>query len=104
MVAVNAKPAGLALPARPTVAPGASPRQAAEVPEGFWYSVKRRVLGPPLVTEQLANERLSKPLAAGIKIPLELADCPDRRLAHAAARPAGLAQQRAGLRGRRLKR
>lgn len=28
-------------------------RQPAELPEGFWYSVKRRVLGPPLVTEQL---------------------------------------------------
>ena len=25
----------------------------AELPEGFWYGVKRRVLGPPLVTEQL---------------------------------------------------
>ena len=36
------------------------------MPEGFWYSVKRRVLGPPLVTEQLKNERLSKPLALGV--------------------------------------
>jgi amino acid transporter len=39
---------------------------AAEVPDGFWYAVKRRVLGPPLVTEQLINERLSKPLALGV--------------------------------------
>ena len=39
---------------------------AAEPPDGFWYSVKRRALGPPLVTEQLKNERLSKPLALGV--------------------------------------
>jgi uncharacterized membrane protein len=87
------------------------------VPDGFWYAVKRRVLGPPLVTEQLTNERLSKPLALGVLscdglssaaygteeilyallpffglaaftlvLPMTLlADCPDRRLAHAAA-------------------
>jgi Amino acid permease len=34
--------------------------------EGFWYQVKRRVLGPPLVTGQLRNERLSRPLALGV--------------------------------------
>jgi amino acid transporter len=39
---------------------------AAEPPDGFWYSVKHRALGPPLVTEQLKNERLSKPLALGV--------------------------------------
>ena len=37
-----------------------------EPPEGFWYSVKCRVLGPPLVTGQLAGERLSRPLALGV--------------------------------------
>jgi amino acid transporter len=37
-----------------------------DLPETFWYSVKRRVLGPPLVNEQLAHERLSKPLALGV--------------------------------------
>jgi amino acid transporter len=37
-----------------------------DLPETFWYSVKRRVLGPPLVNEQLAQERLSKPLALGV--------------------------------------
>jgi hypothetical protein len=37
-----------------------------EPPEGFWYSVKCRVLGPPLVTGQLATERLSRPLALGV--------------------------------------
>ena len=37
-----------------------------DLPETFWYSVKRRLLGPPLVNEQLAYERLSKPLALGV--------------------------------------
>ena len=41
-------------------------RQPAELPEGFWYSVKCRALGPPLVTEQLKNQRLSRPLALGV--------------------------------------
>jgi amino acid transporter len=36
------------------------------LPETFWYSVKRRLLGPPLVTEQLKQERLSKPFALGV--------------------------------------
>jgi amino acid transporter len=52
--------------------PGTGPRavpglaQAADVPDGFWYAVKRRVLGPPLVTEQLSGQRLSRPLALGV--------------------------------------
>jgi hypothetical protein len=51
--------------ARP--APATAPRrQPAELPEGFWYSVKHRVLGPPLVTEQLKDQRLSRPLALGV--------------------------------------
>ena len=37
-----------------------------ELPDGFWYAAKRRLLGPPLVTEQLSSERLSKPLALGV--------------------------------------
>jgi amino acid transporter len=42
-------------------------RQAEEnLPETFWYSVKRRVLGPPLVNDQLKLERLSRPLALGV--------------------------------------
>ncbi len=39
---------------------------ADDLPESFWYSVKRRLLGPPLVNEQLRVERLSKPLALGV--------------------------------------
>jgi amino acid transporter len=34
--------------------------------DSFWYTAKRRLLGPPLVNEQLKTERLSRPLALGI--------------------------------------
>ncbi len=37
--------------------------------ESFWYSVKRRLLGPPMVNEQLRHQRLSKPLALGVLSP-----------------------------------
>jgi amino acid transporter len=40
--------------------------QVPELPDSFWYAAKRRLLGPPLVTEQLSSERLSKPLALGV--------------------------------------
>jgi amino acid transporter len=40
--------------------------QVPELPDGFWYAAKRRLLGPPLVTEQLSSQRLSKPLALGV--------------------------------------
>ena len=36
------------------------------MPESSWYSVKRRLLGPPLASEQLRVERLSKPLGLGV--------------------------------------
>jgi amino acid transporter len=42
---------------------GSSLRQA------FWYTVKRRLLGPPLVNEQLGEQRLSKTLALGVLSP-----------------------------------
>jgi len=38
-------------------------------PESFWYSVKRRLLGPPMVNEDLRHQRLSKPLALGVLSP-----------------------------------
>ncbi len=68
MAAVDLKVAGDTPGARRAspLRPVPSPVRGAEVPEGFWYSVKRRVLGPPLVTEQLKNERLSRPLALGV--------------------------------------
>jgi amino acid transporter len=37
-----------------------------DLPESFGYSIKRRLLGPPMVNEQLHNERLSRPLALGV--------------------------------------
>jgi amino acid transporter len=36
------------------------------LPETFGYALKRRLLGPPLVNEQMAEERLSRPLALGV--------------------------------------
>src|SRR5579872_2069912 len=38
-------------------------------PEGLWYTAKRRLLGPPLVNEELGEQRLSKPLALGVLSP-----------------------------------
>jgi amino acid transporter len=35
-------------------------------PETLGYRLKRRMLGPPLVTEALDTERLSKPIAMGV--------------------------------------
>jgi amino acid transporter len=35
-------------------------------PEGLGYTLKRRLLGGPLINEQLAEERLSRPLALGV--------------------------------------
>jgi amino acid transporter len=39
------------------------------MPEGFWYTAKRRLLGPPMVNEQLSHQRLSKFLALGVLSP-----------------------------------
>jgi amino acid transporter len=36
------------------------------LPESFWYTAKRRLLGPPMVNEQLRTERLSRPLGLGV--------------------------------------
>ena len=33
------------------------------LPETFGYTLKRKLLGPPLVSEQITEERLSSPLA-----------------------------------------
>jgi amino acid transporter len=38
-------------------------------PDPFWYTAKTRLLGPPLVNEQLGEQRLSKPLALGVLSP-----------------------------------
>jgi amino acid transporter len=52
-----------------TVRDEAAPKPASQVdalPETFWYTAKRKLLGPPMVNEQLRTERLSKPLALGV--------------------------------------
>ena len=37
-----------------------------ELPETLGYALKRKLLGPPLVNEQMGEERLSRPLALGV--------------------------------------
>ncbi len=44
-------------------------RSRPEIPETVGYRLKRKLLGPPLVTEQLAGERLSSPIALGVLAP-----------------------------------
>ncbi len=39
------------------------------IPEPLSYRLKRRLLGPPLVTERLSNERLGKVMALGVIAP-----------------------------------
>ncbi len=39
------------------------------LPDTFWYSAKRKVLGPPLVNQDLGEQRLSNPLALGVLSP-----------------------------------
>jgi amino acid transporter len=39
------------------------------LPDTFWYSTKRRLLGPPLVNQALGEQRLSNPLALGVLSP-----------------------------------
>jgi amino acid transporter len=41
----------------------------ASQPDPLWYTAKRKLLGPPLVNEQLGEQRLSKPLALGVLSP-----------------------------------
>jgi amino acid transporter len=57
-VAVRTKAAGLL-----------SGGQGNELPETFWYTAKRRLLGPPMINAQLSEERLSKTLALGVLSP-----------------------------------
>jgi amino acid transporter len=47
----------------------ADPPDAGSLRQAFWYTVKRRLLGPPLVNEQLGEQRLSKTLALGVLSP-----------------------------------
>ena len=43
-----------------------------DLPEGFWYSVKRRLLGPPMVNEELRHQRLSNVIAMMVNPAYEL--------------------------------
>ncbi|HEY4853881.1 MAG TPA: APC family permease, partial [Streptosporangiaceae bacterium] len=43
--------------------------QRDDLPEGLAYSLKRRLLGPPMVNEELGEQRLSKVLALGVLAP-----------------------------------
>jgi amino acid transporter len=45
------------------------PPDGSSLPDGLWYTAKKRLLGPPLVNEQLGEQRLSKPLALGVLSP-----------------------------------
>jgi amino acid transporter len=42
---------------------------APNYPESWAYRLKNRILGPPMVSEQLAQERLSNPVAIGVLAP-----------------------------------
>jgi amino acid transporter len=76
----RARPAGAVLdtgdrsaptrPAPPPAAPLAMPADAAAgIPESLGYRLKNRLLGPPLISEQLRTERLSRPIALGVLAP-----------------------------------
>ena len=43
--------------------------RSGSLPDSFWYTTKRRLLGPPLVNQELGEQRLSKPLALGVLSP-----------------------------------
>src|SRR5579863_9157737 len=44
-------------------------RQPVSQPDPFWYTAKTKLLGPPLVNEELGEQRLTKPLALGVLSP-----------------------------------
>src|SRR5580700_6422632 len=43
--------------------------RSAGLPDTFWYTTKRKLLGPPLVNQDLGEQRLTKPLALGVLSP-----------------------------------
>ncbi len=48
---------------------GRTASQRVSQPDPLSYALKRKLLGPPLVNEQLGEQRLSKPLALGVLSP-----------------------------------
>jgi amino acid transporter len=59
----------MAKPAGTLEGDGQRSRLRASQPDPFWYTAKTKLLGPPLVNEQLSEQRLSKPLALGVLSP-----------------------------------
>jgi len=49
--------------------PSALSATAVDIPESLGYRVKRKVLGKPLVNDQLFGEKLSRPIALGVLAP-----------------------------------
>src|SRR6201996_7340227 len=59
----------MAKPAGTLEEDGQRSRHHTSQPDPFWYTAKTKLLGPPLVNEQLGEQRLSKPLALGVLSP-----------------------------------
>jgi amino acid transporter len=55
--------------ARPLAPEPAGPSGRLAYPESFAYRLKNRILGPPMVSEQLSQERLATPVAIGVLAP-----------------------------------
>ncbi|WP_194892820.1 amino acid permease [Catenulispora pinisilvae] len=62
------KPAGAGAKSVPVAAPGALAPDV-NLPESLSYRVKKRLLGQPLVNDQLHGEKLSNPVALGVLAP-----------------------------------
>ena len=63
-------PQGLPMaPSRPLGPESPGPSGAGTYPESWAYRLKNRILGPPMVSEQLTQERLSTPVAIGVLAP-----------------------------------
>lgn len=64
----NATTAAPERPVGASAGPGVLPPEV-NLPESLGYRMKKLVLGPPLVTSELHNEKLSKPIALGVLAP-----------------------------------
>jgi amino acid transporter len=62
-------PSGHDASGRATTFASQGPGDVVILPETFGYRLKRALLGPPLISERLSVERLSKPVALGVLSP-----------------------------------
>ena len=46
------------------------------LPETFGYALKRKLLGPPLVNEQMSDEKLSRVIGLGVLSPDGISSVP----------------------------